>query len=314
MIELAVVVPCYNEEEVLNETASRLLIILDGLILKEKISSSSFILFVDDGSKDRTWSIIEELHNKNKIYNGLTLSRNVGHQRALLAGLNFVTDKCDIAISIDADLQDDITIIEEMIDKFKDGNDIVYGVRSSRKKDSFFKRNTALFFYRLMTYLGVETVYNHADFRLMSSRALKSLSEYKERNLFLRGIVPLIGYKTEKVYYGRNMRFAGKSKYPFHKMLNFALDGITSFSVKPLRVILSIGCISLVICIISLIYIIISYFKGSILQGWTSIMLSLWFLGSLIIISLGIIGEYIGKIYTEVKERPLYSIKSILYK
>jgi len=314
MIKLAIVIPCYNEEEVLNETSSRLLSVMNKLIDNHKISQSSYILFVNDGSKDNTWNIIQTLNHSNAIFCGLCLSRNVGHQNALLAGLNFVADKCDAAISIDADLQDDVNAIEEMVDKYNEGNDIVYGVRKERKKDSFFKKHTALGFYKFMSALGVESVYNHADFRLMSSRALKALLEYKEKNLFLRGIMPLIGYKTDKVYYNRDARFAGESKYPFTKMLNFAVNGITSFSVKPLRIIFLVGIISLLISLISFIYILVSYFSGHIIQGWSSIMVSIWLLGSLVIISLGIIGEYVGKIYTEVKERPLYNIEKILFK
>ena len=314
MIKLAIVIPCYNEEEVLNETSSRLLSVMNKLIDNHKISQSSYILFVNDGSKDNTWNIIQTLNDSNAIFCGLCLSRNVGHQNALLAGLNFVADKCDAAISIDADLQDDVNAIEEMVDKYNEGNDIVYGVRKERKKDSFFKKHTALGFYKFMSALGVESVYNHADFRLMSSRALKALLEYKEKNLFLRGIMPLIGYKTDKVYYNRDARFAGESKYPFTKMLNFAVNGITSFSVKPLRIIFLVGITSLIISLISFIYILVSYFSGHIIQGWSSIMVSIWLLGSLVIISLGIIGEYVGKIYTEVKERPLYNIEKILFK
>ena len=314
MIKLAIVIPCYNEEEVLNETSKRLLSVVNKLINNHKISQSSYILFVNDGSKDNTWNIIQTLNNSNAIFCGLCLSRNVGHQNALLAGLNFVADKCDAAISIDADLQDDVNAIEEMVDKYNEGNDIVYGVRKERKKDSFFKKHTALGFYKFMSALGVESVYNHADFRLMSSRALKALLEYKEKNLFLRGIMPLIGYKTDKVYYNRDARFAGESKYPFTKMLNFAVNGITSFSVKPLRIIFLVGITSLIISFISFIYILVSYFSGHIIQGWSSIMVSIWLLGSLVIISLGIIGEYVGKIYTEVKERPLYNIEKILFK
>ncbi|MDL2309333.1 glycosyltransferase family 2 protein [Bacteroidales bacterium OttesenSCG-928-B11] len=314
MVKLAIVVPCYNEEEVLNETSKRLLSVIDKLVHNNKISPESYILFVNDGSKDNTWMIISELHELNDTFCGLSVSRNVGHQKALLAGLEFVSDKCDVAISIDADLQDDVNAIEEMIDKHAQGNDIVYGVRSSREKDSFFKKHTALVFYKLMSALGVETVYNHADFRLMSSRALNALLEYKERNLFLRGIMPLIGYQTDKVYYKRDARFAGTSKYPFNKMLSFAINGITSFSVKPLRIISLVGVISLIISLISLIYILISYFSGNIIQGWSSMMASIWFIGSLIIISLGVIGEYVGKIYIEVKERPLFNIEKTLFK
>lgn len=313
MLKLAIVVPCYNEEEVINETAKRLNAVLYNLIENSKISNKSYILFVNDGSIDNTWCKIKELHESENIFCGLNLARNVGHQKALLSGLFFVIDKCDIVISIDADLQDDVNVIEDMVDKYNSGFDIVYGVRNSRETDSFFKKNTALLFYKLMSSLGVESVYNHADYRLMSNRALKALSQYKERNLFIRGIVPLIGYKTDKVFYKRDARFAGESKYPFRKMLNFALDGITSFSVKPLRLILIIGFLSMIFSVISFVYIMISYFLGEIIQGWTSIMISLWFIGSLIIISLGIIGEYVGKIYTEVKERPRYNIESSLF-
>lgn len=313
MFKLAIVVPCYNEEEVLRETSARLKSVIDNMIGKDKISSSSYVLFVNDGSRDLTWSIITDLHESNKVFKGLNLARNVGHQNALVSGLEFVTDKCDIAVSIDADLQDDVDVIEQMVDKYSLGNDIVYGVRSSRDKDTFFKKNSALFFYKVMRFLGVDTVYNHADYRLMSSRALKQLSLFKEKNLFLRGIVPLIGYKTEKVYYKRENRFAGTSKYPFKKMLNFALEGITSFSVKPLRIISIIGLISLLVSCISFVYIVVTYLRGYNIQGWTSLMSSLWFIGSLTLISLGIIGEYIGKIYTEVKGRPRYNVESVLF-
>ena len=314
MIKLAIVVPCYNEEEVLTETAKRLYGVIDKLVNNNKISQESYVLFLNDGSVDRTWDIIKELHESNNVFCGLSVSRNVGHQKVLLAGLDFVSDKCDVAVSIDADLQDDVNAIEEMIDKYVEGNDIVYGVRKLREKDSFFKRNTALAFYKLMSGLGVDTVYNHADYRLMSSKALKVLLEYKERNLFLRGIMPLIGYKTDKVYYDRDVRFAGTSKYPLKKMLNFALDGITSFSIKPLRFIFMVGVISLIISFAALIYVLVSYFTGNIIVGWSSIMVSVWFIGSLIIMSLGVIGEYIGKIYTEVKGRPLFTVDNILFK
>ncbi len=313
MFKLAIVVPCYNEEEVLGETSARLKNVIDNMVGKDKISSSSYVLFVNDGSRDLTWSIITDLHENNKVFKGLNLARNVGHQNALVSGLEFVVNKCDIAVSIDADLQDDVDVIEQMVDQYSLGNDIVYGVRSSRDKDTFFKKNSALFFYKVMRFLGVDTVYNHADYRLMSSRALKQLSLFQEKNLFLRGIVPLIGYKTEKVYYKRENRFAGTSKYPLKKMLNFALEGITSFSVKPLRIISIIGLISLFVSCVSFIYIIVTYFRGYNIQGWTSLMSSLWFIGSLTLISLGIIGEYIGKIYTEVKGRPRYNVESVLF-
>ena len=286
---------------------------LKRLIEAKKILDSSYVLFVNDGSNDTTWDIISELHNLDKTFNGINLAKNVGHQNALVAGLNFVSDSCDIAISIDADLQDDINAIEEMVDAYDEGYDIVYGVRSSRKKDSFFKKHTALLFYKIMLFLGVNTIYNHADYRLMSKRAIKQFMLYGEKNMFIRGVVPLIGYKTKKVYYKRESRFAGESKYPLRKMINFAVDGITSFSVKPIRFIFIIGFICLIFSFASLIYILISYNQGNTVPGWTSVMISLWFLGSITILSLGIIGEYIGKIYSEVKRRPSYNIETVLF-
>ncbi|MDD2635867.1 MAG: glycosyltransferase family 2 protein [Bacteroidales bacterium] len=313
MNRLAIVIPCYNEEEVINETANRLKILLKRLIATKKILDTSYILFVNDGSKDTTWDIISDLHKSDKIFNGINLAKNVGHQNALIAGLNFVSDNCDIAISIDADLQDDINAIEDMIDAYAQGYDIVYGVRSSRKKDSFFKKHTALLFYKIMKLLGVNTIYNHADYRLMSKRAIKQFMLYGEKNMFIRGVVPLIGYKTTKVYYEREARFAGESKYPLRKMINFAVDGITSFSVKPIRFIFIIGVICLLFSFASIIYTLISYCQGNTVPGWTSVMISLWFLGSITILSLGIIGEYIGKIYSEVKRRPSYNIDTILF-
>ncbi|MDD2385812.1 MAG: glycosyltransferase family 2 protein [Bacteroidales bacterium] len=313
MNRLAIVVPCYNEEEVINETATRFKALLKRLIEAKKILDSSYVLFVNDGSNDTTWDIISELHNLDKTFNGINLAKNVGHQNALVAGLNFVSDSCDIAISIDADLQDDINAIEEMVDAYDEGYDIVYGVRSSRKKDSFFKKHTALLFYKIMLFLGVNTIYNHADYRLMSKRAIKQFMLYGEKNMFIRGVVPLIGYKTKKVYYKRESRFAGESKYPLRKMINFAVDGITSFSVKPIRFIFIIGFICLIFSFASLIYILISYNQGNTVPGWTSVMISLWFLGSITILSLGIIGEYIGKIYSEVKRRPSYNIETVLF-
>ncbi len=313
MIKLAIVIPCFNEEEVMTELSNRLSSLILDLTKDKKIFDNSFVLLIDDGSVDNTWALISELHKKNSIFRGLKLARNVGHQNALISGLHFVTNKCDACISIDADLQDDISVVGEMISGLKSGYDIVYGVRDSRKTDTVFKRGTAKIFYRFMHFLGVKTVYNHADFRLMSNRALKELVRFKEKNLFIRGIVPLIGFKTENVYYSRAERFAGKTKYPLKKMLNFALDGITSFSVKPLRLIFLIGCIIMMASVVSFAYIIISYFMGGTIAGWTSNMISIWFLGSLTIISLGIIGEYIGKIYTEVKDRPLYNVEETLF-
>jgi len=313
MIKLAIVIPCFNEEEVMTELSNRLSSLISDLTKDKKISDNSFVLLIDDGSVDNTWTLISELHKKNNIFRGLKLARNVGHQNALISGLHFVTNKCDACISIDADLQDDISVIGEMISGLESGYDIVYGVRDSRKTDTVFKRSTAKLFYKFMQFLDVNTVYNHADYRLMSNRALRELVRFKEKNLFIRGIVPLIGFKTENVYYLRAERFAGKTKYPFKKMLNFALDGITSFSVKPLRLIFLIGCVIMLASVVSFAYIIISYLMGGTIAGWTSNMISIWFLGSLTIISLGIIGEYIGKIYTEVKDRPLYNVEETLF-
>lgn len=311
-MRLSIVVPCYNEKDVLHETASRLTGVLNKLVLAGKVSPDSFVLFVNDGSADNTWEIIKELFESNKFVYGLNLAGNVGHQNALMAGLMTAKEMCDIMISIDADLQDDVSVIETMVDKYKEGFDIVYGVRSSRKSDTFFKRNSALAFYKLMKGLGVHSVYNHADYRLMSKRAVEQLSHFKERNLFLRGIVPLIGYNTTSVYYERNERFAGESKYPLRKMINFAIDGITSFSVKPVRLIAATGFSLLIISLLASIYIIYAVSSGHAVAGWASIMLSIWFIGSIILISIGVIGEYIGKIYIEVKERPRYNIETLL--
>lgn len=311
-MRLSIVVPCYNEKDVLHETASRLTGVLNKLVLAGKVSSDSFMLFVNDGSADNTWEIIKELFESNKFVYGLNLAGNVGHQNALMAGLMTAKEMCDIMISIDADLQDDVSVIETMVDKYKEGFDIVYGVRSSRKSDTFFKRNSALAFYKLMKGLGVHSVYNHADYRLMSKRAVEQLSHFKERNLFLRGIVPLIGYNTTSVYYERNERFAGESKYPLRKMINFAIDGITSFSVKPVRLIAATGFSLLIISLLASIYVIYAVSSGHAVAGWASIMLSIWFIGSIILISIGVIGEYIGKIYIEVKERPRYNIETLL--
>lgn len=311
-MRLSIVVPCYNEKDVLHETASRLTGVLNKLVLAGKVSLDSFVLFVNDGSADNTWEIIKELFESNKFVYGLNLAGNVGHQNALMAGLMTAKEMCDIMISIDADLQDDVSVIETMVDKYKEGFDIVYGVRSSRKSDTFFKRNSALAFYKLMKGLGVHSVYNHADYRLMSKRAVEQLSHFKERNLFLRGIVPLIGYNTTSVYYERNERFAGESKYPLRKMINFAIDGITSFSVKPVRLIAATGFSLLIISLLASIYVIYAVSSGHAVAGWASIMLSIWFIGSIILISIGVIGEYIGKIYIEVKERPRYNIETLL--
>ena len=312
MSRLAIVVPCYNEEEVLEDTIKQLSGVLSDLIIKKKISNDSFILFVDDGSKDKTWDKIEAAHFSAKYIKGLKLAGNVGHQNALLAGLMHAKEISDATISIDADLQDDISVIEEMVDLWDSGCDIVYGVRSGRKTDSYFKRTTAQGFYKLMKLMGVKSVYNHADFRLMSKRAVEGLSEFKERNLFLRGIVPTIGYNTDCVYYERKERMAGESKYPLKKMLSFAFDGITSFSTKPMTFIMGLGIWMIIFCFIMGIYSLIRHFQGNVVTGWTSLWLAMWFIGGIITFSIGLVGEYIGKIYIEVKERPRYIVEKEL--
>jgi len=309
---LAIVVPCYNEEEMLELSSKALRDVLSDLIEKGKIATDSFVLFVDDGSKDATWSKIEEEHNKYPQIKGLKLTGNVGHQFALTAGLLSAKDMADVTISIDADLQDDTAAIEDMIDKFHEGCDIVYGVRSDRSTDSFFKRTTAQMFYKLMAVMGVKTVYNHADFRLMSKRALEEFSKYQENNLFLRGMMPLLGFKTAEVYYERKERVAGESKYPLKKMLALAFNGISSFSIKPISLILWVGVIIIICSIIAAIYALISYFTGHVVAGWTSLILSIWFIGGVQLLSIGLIGQYIGKIYVEVKHRPRYHIEKLL--
>ena len=308
------VIPCYNEQEVLPETSRQLEEIMRGLIKKDKISDKSKIAFVNDGSKDNTWNIITDLHEKNPMFTGINLAHNKGHQNALLAGLMTAKDYADAAISLDADLQDDVGVIEQFIDKFNEGKDVVYGVRSTRATDTVFKRSTAHAFYKLMKAMGADTLQDHADYRLMSKRALEGLAKYKEVNLFLRGIVPMIGYETDVVYYERHERFAGESKYPLKKMLSFAVDGITSCSVKPIRMITSLGTLVFTISIVMLIYFLIVWLLGHTVQGWTTIVISLWGIGELILLSLGIIGEYVGKIYMEVKERPRFIIEKLLYK
>ena len=312
MKNIYLVIPCYNEQEVLYETAKRLKQKMNDLIEANFISKKSKIVFVDDGSKDNTWSIIEELKNKNKLFAGIKLSRNRGHQNALLCGLMTVKDRCDAAISLDADLQDDINVIDKFIEKFYEGNDVVYGVRSERKTDTFFKRNTAQGFYKVMNALGVDIVYNHADYRLMSKRALDALSEFKEVNLFLRGIVPLVGFNSEIVEYERNERFAGESKYPLKKMLSFAFEGITSFSVKPIRLVLIIGVIMFISSLGALAYFLLLWMNGYTVQGWTTVVASIWMLGGIQLLCLGVIGEYVGKIYIESKARPKYIIDKFI--
>ena len=308
---LYLVVPCYNEEDVLPSSVEILCKKLMEMVSNELVSVDSKILFVDDGSKDATWSIIKNYSSMKHEVIGLKLSHNRGHQNALYAGMMFAKDKCDCIISIDADLQDDIDVLPNFIEKFNLGCHIVYGVRSERKKDSLFKRMTAQGFYRFMNLMGAETIYNHADYRLMSKKALDALSEYDEVNMFLRGVVPLIGLKTDTVQYGRKERMAGETKYPFRKMVNFALDGITSFSVKPLRLISSFGLICSVLSVCGLLYALISHFLGYTVPGWTAITCSIWLLGGIQLLGIGVVGEYIGKIFSEVKRRPRYFIEEI---
>jgi len=313
MYRLAIVVPCYKEEEVLEICSKALREVLDNLIAKGKIKDNSFVLFVNDGSTDRTWELIESEHSKypNQV-KGVNLAGNVGHQYALTAGLLVAKDMCDISVSIDADLQDDVNVIEQMVDEYYAGNDIVYGVRNDRSTDTFFKRATAQGFYKFMEVMGVKTVYNHADFRLMSKRALEHFSKFKESNLFLRGMMPLIGYKTSSVYYSRKERVAGESKYPLKKMLALAFNGITSFSVKPISLIVSVGFSIVALSILAAVYALVMHFVGNTEPGWTSLILSIWFLGGLQLFAIGLVGMYIGKIYMEVKERPRYNIEKIL--
>lgn len=307
--KLVIVVPCYNEEEVLRETTRQLSSVLDELLQKGSIAEGN-ILYVNDGSRDNTWNLIEALASEFSFIKGLKLAHNVGHQQALWAGLEWASaQNYDAAISIDADLQDDVEAIKEMTDYFNQGKDIVYGVRKERKTDTFFKKHTAQLFYKLMNTMGCEVVYNHADFRLMSQRTLKALIEHPERNLFLRGMVCSIGFPSASVYYDRKERFAGESKYPLSKMMNFALDGITSFSVKPLRLITSFGLIFILVAICMIGYALCSFITGQVIPGWTSLLISMWLIGGSILTAIGIIGEYIGKIYKEVKRRPRYFIE-----
>ncbi len=309
---LYVVIPCYNEEEVLEETTRQLKEKMETLIKNKKISPDSRVMYVNDGSKDKTWELIQKIHNEDKIFTGVTLSRNKGHQNALLAGLMTAKKYADIVISMDADLQDDINVIDKMIEKNNEGCEIVYGVRSSRKKDTWFKKTTAEGFYKFMQKMGVDIVYNHADCRLMSKRTLDELENFTEVNLFLRGIVPLIGFKSDIVTYERNERFAGESKYPLKKMLAFAFDGITSFSIKPIKLILNCGIVFSFLSVIILIYSLIQKVLGNTVDGWTFIICSIWLVAGIQMISLGIIGEYVGKIYSETKRRPRYIIEKEL--
>ena len=313
MNRLFCVIPCYNEQEVLPETSRRLKEKIEDLVGRKMISSDSRILLVNDGSKDDTWNIIKKLHEEDEVFQGINLSKNMGHQNALLAGLMTAKDLCDMAISLDADLQDDINAIDAMVDKFnKEDCEVVYGVRSKRATDTFFKRFTAESYYKLIDAMGAKTVYNHADYRLLSRRALQALSEFGEVNLFLRGIVPMLGFKSDIVYYERAERFAGESKYPLKKMLSFAIEGITSLSTKPIKMITELGFFIFFVSIAVFIYSLVRYFTGHTIQGWTTTVLSVWAIGGLIMISLGVIGEYIGKIYLETKNRPGFIIESYI--
>ena len=306
------VIPCYNEEAVLPETTKRLTQKLSSMAGEGLANEKSRILYVDDGSKDRTWEIIDSFNKENPMVEGVKLAHNRGHQNALLAGLMTAMEKCDCAISLDADLQDDTDVLDEFVRKYLDGCDVVYGVRNKRDTDTFFKKTTAEGFYKFMKVLGVDIVFNHADYRLMSRRALEGLSEYSEVNLFLRGIVPLIGYRSDYVYYDRHERFAGESKYPLKKMLAFALEGITSFSVKPLKLISNLGIIISILSVFGLLYALISHALGVTVAGWTAIVASIWLLGGIQLLCIGVLGTYIGKIYSEVKRRPRYRIETYL--
>ena len=312
MTKLYLAIPCYNEEEVLWDSAEKLLNKYYDLMSAGKITDDSKIVFIDDGSRDRTWDIISDLHNQNAIFQGVKLSRNRGHQNALLCGLMTLKDKADAVISIDADLQDDINVFDEMIDKFEAGCDVVYGVRSKRETDTFFKRFTAEAFYKILNKMGAKVIFNHADFRLMSRRALEAFSLYRETNIFLRGMVPLIGYKSDVVKYERSERLAGESKYPLKKMLALAWEGITSLSIQPIRMITWLGLIIFLISLIMIIYSIISFCVGATVSGWASTLCSIWALGGLQLLAIGIIGEYIGKIYLETKRRPRFIVERYL--
>ncbi|MGN0488662.1 MAG: glycosyltransferase family 2 protein [Ruminococcus sp.] len=314
MDKLWLVIPCYNEEEVLPETSKRLYQIMSEMIINNRISPESKIAFVNDGSKDKTWELIERYHSNIDMFVGINLSRNKGHQNALLAGLSVAKEYADMVITLDADLQDDVTKIPEFVEKYYEGNDVVYGVRNNRDTDTGFKRNTAQGFYKFMKFLGVEIVNNHADYRLMSKRAIDGLMEFGEVNVFLRGIIPQIGYKSAIVEYSRSERFSGESKYPLKKMLAFAFDGITSFSVKPLRISLVLGILAFLVSIGILIYCLVQFCLGNTVSGWASLSVSVWALGGMQLLMLGIVGEYIGKIYLESKHRPKFIIEKVLYK
>ena len=311
-MKIFLVVPCYNEQEVLPYTAKLLEEKMNSLIDSGRISENSKVCFVSDGSVDNTWEIITELHERNKLFQGINLSRNRGHQNALLAGLLTVKDCADAMISLDADLQDDINAIDQMIDKFLEGYDIVYGVRSKRETDTWFKRTTAEGFYKVMEFMGAKVVFNHSDYRLMSKRAVAGLEQFKEVNLFLRGMVPMIGYKSDVVYYERKERFAGESKYPLKKMLAFAFEGITSLTIEPIRFITKLGILVFCVSVAFVVWSLYRHFIGETVTGWTSMMISLWAIGGLILFSIGVVGEYIGKIYLETKERPRFIVEEYL--
>lgn len=312
MTKLYIAVPCYNEEEVLPDSSGKLLNKMNEMISQGKIAADSRIVFIDDGSKDKTWEIISNLHSENEMFQGIKLSRNRGHQNALLCGLMTLKDRCDAVISIDADLQDDINVFDEMVAKFEDGCDVVYGVRSKRETDTFFKRFTAEAYYKVLDKMGAKIIFNHADFRLMSSRALESFSQFKEVNLFLRGLVPMVGYKSDIVTYERSERLLGESKYPLKKMLALAFEGITSLSTKPIKMISRAGLAIFLISIVMLIYFVVRYFMGATVQGWASLAVSIWAIGGLQLLAIGVIGEYIGKIYLETKARPRYIVETYL--
>lgn len=312
MIRLGIVSPCYNEHEVLRESASRLSALLDELVAKGKITPDSIVFYVNDGSMDDTWQIISELHATNKYICGVNLAHNVGHQNAIMAGMMVAKDVCDGVVTIDADLQDDITAIEKMVDCHAAGKEVVYGVKVSRKGDSFIKRTMAISFYKLQSSMGVKALYNHADFRFMSKKALFALSQFSEKNLYLRGLIPTMGFPYATVDDVISPRFAGSSKYTLQKMLRLAVDGITSFSTKPIALITTVGLAFLFIAVLMAIYVIVSLFNGHSSPGWASLMASIWFIGSVLMISIGIIGQYIGKIYIEVKNRPLYIVDEVL--
>lgn len=312
MTKLYIAVPCYNEEEVLPDSSSKLLNKMNEMIAQGKITDDSRIVFIDDGSKDKTWEIISNLHSENEMFQGIKLSRNRGHQNALLCGLMTLKDRCDAVISIDADLQDDIGVFDEMVEKFESGCDVVYGVRSKRETDTFFKRFTAEAYYKVLEKMGAKIIFNHADFRLMSARALDGFSQFKEVNLFLRGLVPMVGYKSDIVTYERSERLLGESKYPLKKMLALAFEGITSLSTKPIKLISRTGLIIFLISIVMLIYFVVRFLMGATVQGWASLAVSIWAIGGLQLLAIGVIGEYIGKIYLETKARPRYIVETYL--